>query len=264
MLDLFQCLTSTPFVHGNFTMRDIDRISGVLQSGSYFRNWPQDDILELASLCEWVRFDADTVMARAGSQATALFLIVNGHVELSYKDGDNKDGVIDLFGDGQLVGECALAPEACYAVSIKTLDTTTAIRIDGAAFSTFLAAHFDRALTMMSVVTERLCQMLRQAEELKCRSAAQRLGIYLLADAVPVDDVHETPLTIEKSALARKIGMTSETFSRALKKLSEQGVSQYANGNIIRISNAEVLAEWCGLSSSEVREGQSDGFKNSV
>ena len=112
-------------------MRDIDRISGVLQSGRYFKNWPKDDILELASLCTWVRYDPDTVIIHAGDPASALFLIVNGHVELSYTDGEGKDGVIDLLGDGQLVGECALAPEACYAVSIKTLDATTAIRIDG-------------------------------------------------------------------------------------------------------------------------------------
>ncbi|WP_082049579.1 Crp/Fnr family transcriptional regulator [Thalassospira sp. HJ] len=264
MLDLFQCLTTIAFFHGNFTMRDIDRISSVLQSGRYFKNWPQDDILELASLCTWGRYEPDTVMIRAEDPASALFLIVNGHVELSYTDGDGKDGVIDLLGDGQLVGECALAPDACYAVSIKTLDATTAIRIDGAAFADFLSAHFDRALTMMSVVTERLCQMLRQTEELKCRSAAQRLGIYLLADAVPVGDAHETPLTMEKSALARKIGMTSETFSRALKKLSEHGVSQHSSGHIIRIADTEMLAEWCGLSNSGTWEEQSDGFKVAI
>jgi len=245
-------------------MRDIDRISGVLQSVRYFKNWPQDDIRELASLSTWVRFEPDTVLIHAGDPAAALFLIVNGHVELSYTDGEGQDGVIDLLGDGQLVGECALAPQACYAVSVKTLDTTTAIRIDGAAFSAFLTAHFDRALTMMSVVTERLCQMLRQTEELKSRSAAQRLGIYLLADAVPVGDAHETPLTIEKSALARKIGMTSETFSRALKKLSEHGVSQHSNGYVIRISDTELLAEWCGLSSKETWEEESNGFKTAV
>jgi CRP-like cAMP-binding protein len=241
--------------------RDIERISGVLRFARYFRTWPQEDIQELASLCEWVRFDADLMMIRADEPAEALYLIVNGHVELSYKDGEGKNGVIDLLGDGQLVGECALAPDGYYAVSVKTLEATTAIRIDGRLFSNFLSAHFDRALTMMSAMTERLCQMLRQTEELKCRSAAQRLGIYLLADAVPIEDVHETPLTIEKSALARKLGMTSETFSRALKKLSDLGVSQHSNGRIIRISDAEMLADWCGLSDNERKEGQDDAFK---
>jgi CRP-like cAMP-binding protein len=127
------------------------------------------------------------------------------------------------------------------------LEATTAVRIDGAGFADFLAAHFDRALTMMSAMTERLCQMLRQAEELKCRSAAQRLAIYFLADAVPIDGVHETPLTIEKSALARKLGMTSETISRALK-----------------IADAEMLADWCGLSGNDAKEGGEDAFKTAV
>lgn len=243
---------------------DIERISGVLRFARYFRTWPQEDILELASLCEWVRFDPDTMMIVAGEQAAALYLIVNGHVELSYKDGDGKDGVIDLLGDGQLVGECALVPDGCYAVSVRTLEATTAIRIDGVAFSGFLSAHFDRALTMMSAMTERLCQMLRQTEELKCRSAAQRLGIYLLADAVPIEGGHETPLVIEKSALARKLGMTSETVSRALKKLSELGVSQHSNGRIIRISDAKMLSDWCGLSDSEGKEGQEDAYKAAI
>ncbi len=241
--------------------QDIERISGVLRFARYFRTWPQEDILELARLCEWVRFEEETMMIEAGKRASALYLIVNGHVELSYEDAQGKNGVIDLLGDGQLVGECALAPEGCYAVSVKTLEATTAIRIDGTLFSDFLSAHFDRALTMMSAMTERLCQMLRQTEELKCRSAAQRLGIYLLADAVPIDGVHETPLTIEKSALARKLGMTSETFSRALKKLTELGVSQHSNGRIVRIADAEMLADWCGLSENEGKEGQTDAFK---
>ena len=245
-------------------MNDVERISGVLRFANYFRTWPQEDILELASLCQWVRFDTHTMMISADELASALYLIVNGHVELSFKDQDGKDGVIDLLGNGQLVGECALVPDGCYAVSVRALEATTAVRIDGAGFADFLAAHFDRALTMMSAMTERLCQMLRQAEELKCRSAAQRLGIYFLADAVPIDGVHETPLTIEKSALARKLGMTSETISRALKKLSEIGVSQHANGHIIRIADAEMLADWCGLSGNDAKEGGEDAFKTAV
>ncbi|OSQ37346.1 Crp/Fnr family transcriptional regulator [Thalassospira mesophila] len=242
-------------------INDIERIAGVLRFATYFRTWPQEDILELAGLCDWVRLDADTAMISSGQPALALYLIVNGHVELSFEDRSGKSGLIDLLGNGQLVGECALVPEGCYAVSVRTLEATTAIRIDGPGFSDFLADHFDCALTMMSAMTERLCQMLRQAEELKCRSAAQRLGIYLLADAVAIDGVYETPLTIEKSALARKLGMTSETISRALKKLVDVGVTQHSNGHIIRIANAEILAEWCGLAGND---GDENAFKTAV
>jgi CRP-like cAMP-binding protein len=242
-------------------MNDVERIAGVLRFASYFRTWRQEDILKLARLCEWVRLDADTEMFCSGQPALAMYLIVNGHVELSFEDCDSKSGLIDLLGDGQLVGECALIPSGRYVVSVRTLEATTAIRIDGAGFSDFLADHFDCALTMMSAMTERLRQMLRQAEELKCRSAVQRLGIYLLADAVVTNGIYETPLTIEKSALARKLGMTSETISRAFKKLTEVGVSQHANGRIFRIENVETLAEWCGIAE---REGEKNEFKTAV
>ncbi|MEQ5777239.1 MULTISPECIES: Crp/Fnr family transcriptional regulator [unclassified Thalassospira] len=240
---------------------DLERIAGVLRFATYFRTWPQEDILELANLCEWVRLDANTEMISSGEPALALFLIVNGHVELSFENHNGKSGLIDLLGNGQLVGECALVPEGAYAISVRTLEATTAIRIDGQGFSDFLADHFDRALTMMSAMTERLCQMLRQAEELKCRSAAQRLGIYFLADAVLVDGVYEIPLTLEKSALARKLGMTSETISRAFKKLAEVGVSQHSKGHIVRIANMQALAEWCGLAGNE---GDENAFKTAV
>jgi CRP-like cAMP-binding protein len=240
---------------------NIARIAGVLGAAPYFRSWPTQDILDLAGLCQWVRLEAGTAMIASGQPAEALYLIVNGHVELSFEDRDGKNGLIDLLGNGQLVGECALVPGGLYEVSVRTLDATTAIRIDGPGFSNYLADHFDRALTIMTAITERLCQMLRQAEELKCRSAAQRLGIYFLADAVAIDGVYETPLTIEKSALARKLGMTSETISRALKKLADVGVSQHSNGHIIRIADAEMLSEWCGLAGNK---GDENAFKTAV
>ena len=58
-------------------MNDVERISGVLRFANYFRTWPQEDILELASLCRWVRFDTDTMMISADEPASALYLIVN-------------------------------------------------------------------------------------------------------------------------------------------------------------------------------------------
>ncbi|MFH1804723.1 MAG: Crp/Fnr family transcriptional regulator [Pseudomonadota bacterium] len=243
---------------------DTDRICNALRFSSYFCAWPQEDIITLASLCKWRRIEADTILIGAGEKASSLYLIVNGHVELSYADGDGAGGVIDLLENGQLVGECALAHDGCYAVTVRTLERTTVIDIDGRGFSAFLAEHFDRALTMMSALTERLCRLLRQAEELKCLSAAQRLGIYVLADAVPVDGAYETPLTIEKGVLARKLGMKAETLSRALKKLSEIGVSQIANGRVMRIEDPEALAAWCGLSDADTEEGGENAFKTAV
>jgi len=73
--------------------------------------------------------------------------------------------------------------------------------------------------------------------------------------------MYEIPLTIEKSALARKLGMTSETISRAFKKLAEVGVSQHSKGHIIRIANVQALAEWCGLAGNE---GDENAFKTVV
>ncbi|RCK46547.1 hypothetical protein TH25_17000 [Thalassospira profundimaris] len=243
---------------------DFHRICEILCRTPYFGAWPQNVIGELAGFCQWKRFAADTPVFNAGAPATSLYYIVNGHVEQSYTDGDGTAGVVDLIESGQIFGEYALSRDQRYVMSVKTVEPTTVIEIDGPAFARFLAQDIERALSMMSVITQRLCNMLGQIQDLKCHSAAKRLGIFLLADAVPVKDGHETALAIEKGVLARKLGMKPETLSRAFRKLTEIGVTQQAHGRIMHIADIHKLVDWCGLGEDEMTNGEDHDLKTVI
>lgn len=265
MLEIFQSARCGELVvRGSNVTDDIHRIRETLSRTPYFGAWSPDAIGELAGFCQWKRFAADTPVFTAGTPATSLYYLVNGHVEQSYTDGEGTAGVVDLIESGQIFGEYALSRDQRYVLSVRTVEPTTVIEIDGPAFAAFLAQDIERALTMMSVITQRLCKMLGQVEDLKCHSAAQRLGIFLLADAVPVDGGHETALLIEKGVLARKLGMKPETLSRAFRKLGDVGVTQEAHGRIMRIADIEKLVEWCGLGEGEMTNGDDYDFKTAV
>jgi CRP-like cAMP-binding protein len=89
-------------------------------------------------------------------------------------------------------------------------------------------AHWQRRLT-------------REIADLKGRSPAQRVGLFLLARSQRADNSVRLPLTMAE--LASRIGITPESLSRVMARLRPLGV--ISNRSEMVINDADALRRFC-------------------
>jgi CRP/FNR family transcriptional activator FtrB len=95
--------------------------------------------------------------------------------------------------------------------------------------------------------------MVRQVRDLKLRTAAQRLGCYLLA-RVKDGEAHKADfrLPFDKGLLAARLGCRQENLSRAFAALRAYGVETHGSRVILHdIARLKALAVPDDLSDSE-------------
>jgi CRP/FNR family transcriptional activator FtrB len=83
-------------------------------------------------------------------------------------------------------------------------------------------------------------RLVRQIKNLKLRSSVQRVGCYILALSRHQGTPDRVVLPYEKNLIASKLGITRESFSRALSVLQGEGIA--VHGETIAILDPVRLA----------------------
>jgi CRP-like cAMP-binding protein len=84
----------------------------------------------------------------------------------------------------------------------------------------------------------------RNTLDLSARSAAQRVGAFLLRLADLQSNGSPPILPIAKRHLAARLGITPETFSRMLQTVADHGL--YLRGRTIIIRDRQKIEQFCG------------------
>lgn len=195
---------------------------------------------------ESLYLDPGAALADAGRPADALFIIRQGHAKVFVPVGERSEGTVDILGPGGVFGEAAITGLGSYPASAVALDAVTAVRVPGASIRAVLDAHPEVLMAMMSTMALSLRGLLNQVTELKLKSTAQRVAMYLVEMATPGDGPALVHLPYSKRVVAMKLGMKPETLSRAMSKLEPFGVRAEGRNSII-IDDRDALCDYCGF-----------------
>ena len=206
---------------------------------------PTEDLARLSARACRVTHAPGELLFRQGDPAEAFFIVVSGHVIL-YLDGDDDPShIARICGPGESFGEwCVCCNEACR-VTARAFGPAELIAIPGDALAALFATSPELALGLIGELSVRLRALVRQMMDLKMKTAAQRLGGYLLELAPGHEGACEVRLPFEKKLLARHLGMQPETLSRILLKLQGIGVRYHRSIDAFRIRDIGALREFC-------------------
>jgi CRP/FNR family transcriptional activator FtrB len=99
--------------------------------------------------------------------------------------------------------------------------------------------HLSR--TVLGMMAEQFRRMVRQTKNLKLRSAAERVGCYLLSLSERQGTPNRALLPYEKHVIASELGMTRESLSRALAVLAKSRIE--VDGQAVLIRDRALLIE---------------------
>lgn len=130
----------------------------VLHELPLFSELSLPELKSIYHLCEVTTVQAGDVVIRAGQPAEALFVVMNGELEVRTRAGDH----VTMLGVGQHAGEMSLVDDAPAGVDVVVGAPGRVLRLDRRGFRQVLATHDALALRVMKVFVKVLTERLRE------------------------------------------------------------------------------------------------------
>jgi CRP/FNR family transcriptional regulator, transcriptional activator FtrB len=195
----------------------------------------QPSLSRLGAIAELAHIDDGVMLCHEGDPADKLYILLYGMVTLSAEAANGRRAVVEVVRPiRHLVLATVLAGLTC-AVSAVTITPATLLVIGASDLQALL--RDDPALASVLMRTQALDfrAMVREVCDLKLRTAAERLGCYLLelSQEQQGRDSSQLRLPIGKQLLAARIGCRHENLSRAFASLREFGVETHGKRVIL-------------------------------
>ncbi len=182
----------------------------------------------LDAITELTQLPAGRILGRQGEVPAVLYILLDGQAALSATAADGADSVVDVVQPPTHFILAAALTGLPYLMSATTITPCRLLTIQAPALRSLIHTELDLATAMLGAVSRDYRAMVRQVRDLRLRSAAQRLGCYLLARIT--DEGAGTArfrLPFEKALLASRLGCRQDSLSRAFATLRDYGVETH-------------------------------------
>jgi len=206
-------------------------IIDILQACKLFSEVPGPGFQRLATIGRICRFPKGRLIFREGDECPGVYVVGRGMVRVFKTGAGGKEHVLHLVGPGNTFAEAAAIGGFHMPASAEAVEETVCVLLPFEPFRRTLEQDHEVCLGMMQSLTIWVRQLVGLMEDLVLRDAAGRLARYLLDTPERADGSIELPGL--KRHVASHLNLTSETFSRTLRRFVEAGlIAQPDTGRI--------------------------------
>lgn len=175
----------------------------------------------LMSVGEIIAVPKGELVFHRGEPSGRLFLILSGNVKLSIPAERGQEKVLEFLSPGDAFGESALLPNHQAIADAQAIQACELLAFNANDVMAAISKVPSFAQQLLTNLSRRVESLFRDMESVSLRSAAQRVAEYLLRQP-RVDN--QANLPFHKRAIASKLGLQPETFSRSLQQLAADGL----------------------------------------
>lgn len=213
-----------------------------LRSSQLFMGLGGEDLRRVAGLVLARNLETGEYLFHEREPSRGFYIVRSGSICVHRVNAAGKEQVIHVFRAGESFAEAALAMESGYPADARALEPSQVLLVRRDGFITMLREQPELALRMLSSMAIHLHTLVGQIEDLTLKDVETRLANWLLKQCP--SPTCTQPFRIElkgtKRSLAAELGTVSETFSRTLAKLREQGLIE-VDGPTITLLNPQQL-----------------------
>lgn len=244
---MFRC--AAPGTHPPTPAVDLEKFNlpRYLATLPLFTSMREDELTRLATGCELRRMERGKLIFRTGDPCNEFHVSVLGQVKLFAISPAGTEKVIELCGPGHTFAEAVMFLGMPYVVSAQTLSDTLLLTVDKAVVLREIQFNPDFSLRMLAGLSRRLHGLIKDVEGYALHSGVQRVIGYLLGDRMTESDAASEAITVSlpvsKAAIASRLSLTPEYFSRVLNELETAGLIQVDKRDI-HITDTARLANY--------------------
>ena len=177
-----------------------------------------------------------------GDKVDACFILLDGWVKLYRLNQYGDEAVVNVFSRGESFAEAAVFSMGQYPVAAETVSDARLLRISCATLLQNVRDNPQFAFSMLASTSRHLQGLVRQIEQLKTYTGAQRVARFL-ATLCPIEEGSCTiGLPYDKALIAGRLGMKPESLSRAFARLRNVGVR--VEQSAAAITSVELLRDY--------------------
>ncbi len=193
-----------------------------------FSNMSEDERHRMAADCSLRRMERGRLIFSAGEPCAEFHVVVVGQVKLFAVSPAGVEKVIELCGPSHTFAEAIMFMGMPYIVSSQALTDTLLLTIPKGAVLREIERSPNFSLRMLAGLSRRLHGLIKDVQAYALHSGVQRVIGYLLGDKLsesePASESLVVSLPVSKAAIASRLSLTPEYFSRVLNELETAGL----------------------------------------
>lgn len=221
----------------------------LLYSGTLLKGLPDTQLFEpaLRDPANQLLLPADSLVIEAGTRSPGLHLVAHGTVEMVVTPLEGGDKIVDFARAGGMFAEESLFEEQPVRYAARTLTPAAILRLPETTVSAWLASSPEFSRRLIGLLAARTDYLQKDMVTFCTKSATARLVCYLVcqfnqAPKTP-DGTLSLSITVPRSKLASRLGISDSHLSRAFKELEDKGlIIKQRNG--IFIPDVQALSRY--------------------
>jgi CRP-like cAMP-binding protein len=190
---------------------------------------------------------------RQGDSATAFFVILQGWVKLYRITATGDEAIIDVATRGASLAVVAALTREPHSATAEAVSDACVVRIPVIHVERCMREMPEVTLAVMGLTFRQMHRAAQQIEQLKTKSALQRVAEFVAALCPAGAGPCVAALPYNKLLIAGYLGITPESLSRTFAKLKCIGVSVHAShvavsdvGRLRQLAGDEQDLPYCG------------------
>jgi len=168
---------------------------------------------------------------RRGEQSGRLYVLLSGSIKLSIPaERGHQEKVLEFLSAGDVFGESALLSGHAAIADAQALGACELLAFTGKDVMAAVTRVPSFAQQILTNLSQRVEALFRDMESVSVLSAAQRVAEYLLRQP---REGNQAKLPYHKRAIASKLGLQPETFSRSLQQLAADGLISVRGARVV-------------------------------
>jgi CRP-like cAMP-binding protein len=202
-----------------------------------FENILEEEIESMLSHLKVKNFQKGEMFSFDVNNRPRLYLTLSGQFKLTKINIRGDEMILRVMNQGEVISPMHFSHY--YDVSAEFIKDTTLLYFSESTVNSFVKKNPQFAKNIINMLAESIQTLMVTAEVWRLKNTKERLGWFLAS----VNNNNLGKLPISKSILASYLGMTPESLSRALKKLSDEGI-ELENNTIVQKTGKE-LCSYC-------------------
>ena len=187
-----------------------------------------------------------------GDPADVFYFVADGWVKVYRSTAEGDEAIVHIFSAGDTIAEAVAFAGKNYPVSAQAVENSRVVPILTKRVVAELSHSPELALSIMGSLSQQLHSMVVEIEQLKTRTATQRVCDFFIRRCAVEEGPAVISLPYDKVIIASRLGMKPESLSRILNRLRKVGV-RTENGRVAVSDVAALIRFSEGESPSSLR-----------
>jgi CRP-like cAMP-binding protein len=220
------------------------QISTILGRLGYFRDLQPATLRKLSAGARQITAKRGETVFSKGDPAEDLHVVVSGQVKLFLSLANKTEKVVAHVGHGESFGIASLWLDLPHAANALAQSDSHLLLLDRNTLISQTRQDPMLAECLMTDLSQRVMDLMRDMESCTPRSSLQRVSCYLLQHRPePTLGSYDVLLSTSKRDVAAKLNLSQETLSRMFQLLSKEGAIE-VQGRMIRVLNSQKLIDF--------------------